>query len=214
MSAFGILGGSSGGWAPRLAPCLAATGVPPGVWIAAAAVFLVLLWFFGNYNGLVSARNECLDAWAKVETELQRRYDLIPNLVEAVKAYAAHEREVLRRVVEARNRAAANHGSPESQARDENAFVGLLRRVFVLAEGYPQLRASENFLALQRELVTTEDRIQRARRFYNGNARELANRVEVFPTNLLAAMFGFQRVEFFEIEEGARARPDVSGLTN
>lgn len=181
----------------------------PVLWILAGAALLLLLFVAGTWNRLVAARQHCLEAWSKVESELQRRYDLVPRLVEAVKAYARHEREVLERVLAARGRAAHNHGGPAAQARDENALVGELRRLFVLAEGYPRLASSESFLALQRALVTTENRIQRARRYYNAGARDLANRTGTFPSNLLARAFGIRPVEYFEIDAAA---PDLAGL--
>ena len=162
------------------------------------------------YNSLVRGRNHVREAWAGIDTELKRRYDLIPNLVETVKGYAAHEREVLERVVEARTRAVASTGSPGEQARDENFLVQALRQLFALREGYPDLKANQNFLALQGQLAETEDRIQASRRLYNGNVREYNNRCEMFPTNVLARMFHFQSAEFFEIESAIeRAAPSV-----
>jgi len=178
--------------------------VPPALLIGGGALLLVAIWFVAIYNGLVRARNHCDESWSGVETELKRRYDLIPNLVETVKGYAAHERDVLERVVEARNRAQANHGSPLQQAQDENALVAQLKRLFVVVEAYPDLKASRNFLALQEELATTENRIQRARRFYNANVRDLANRVETFPSTLVASMYGFRKREYFEIEDSSQ----------
>ena len=163
-------------------------------------VLVVLLWVGGTYNGLVRLRNHCREAWADIDTELKRRYDLIPNLVETVKAYARHERETLRMVVEARQRALASTGSPASQAEEENSLVRTLRQLLALVEAYPDLKADRHFLALQRELADTEDRIQAARRFYNANVRDLNNRVETFPSSLVASMFGFRREEFFEVE--------------
>jgi len=171
---------------------------------------VVLLWVAGLYNGLVRVRNACDESWADIDTELRRRYDLIPNLVETVKGYAAHERNVLEGVIQARNTAQANHGSPESQAKDENVLVGGLRQLFALAESYPDLKANQNFLKLQDELSVTEDRLQRSRRFYNANVRDLNNRIEVFPSNIIAQQFGFQKREYFEIEEAAvREAPAV-----
>jgi LemA protein len=178
--------------------------VAPGILIGCGAVLVFAIWVVAIYNGLVRTRNHCDESWSGVETELKRRYDLIPNLVETVKGYASHERDVLERVVEARNRAQANHGSPLQQAHDENALVAQLKRLFVVVEGYPDLKASRNFLALQEELATTENRIQRARRFYNANVRDLANRVETFPSNLVASMYGFRKREFFEIEDSSQ----------
>ena len=184
--------------------------VPVGLLVGVGLFLIVLLWGIGTYNGLVRTRNHCDESWSGVETELKRRYDLIPNLVEAVKGYAEHERATLERVVEARNRAAANHGSPEDQARYENNLVGGLKQLFAVVEGYPDLKASRSFLALQEELATTENRIQRSRRFYNANVRDLANRIETFPSNVLASMYGFKKKEFFEIEDSSqRAAPQV-----
>jgi LemA protein len=175
-----------------------------------AVVFLVpAVWAIGTYNGLVRLRNFCRESWAQIDTELKRRYDLVPNLVETVRGYAAHEREVLAAVVAARGRALASTGSPAEQARDENVLVGSLRGLLAVAERYPVLKADAHFLELQRELANTEDRIQAARRFYNANVRDLNTRIDVFPSNLLAGLFGFARGEFFEIEEAARAAPEV-----
>ncbi|MFN4261550.1 MAG: LemA family protein [Gemmataceae bacterium] len=163
-----------------------------------------------QYNALVRLRNHCDESWSGIDTELKRRYDLIPNLVSTVKGYAKHEQDVLERVIQARNTALANTGSPESQARDENALIGQLRQLFALAENYPDLKANQNFLQLQGELVNTEDRIQRARRFYNANVRDLNTRIEVFPSNLIANWFGFQKKELFEVEDAAmRQAPEV-----
>lgn len=168
---------------------------------------LVLLWAVGMYNALVRVRNAVRESWSGIDTELRRRYDLIPNLVETVRGYAAHEKETLDRVTQARSAAAANHGSPESQAKDENLLVGAMRQLFAVAEQYPDLRASANFLELQKELANTEDRLQRSRRFYNANVRDLNNRIELFPSNLVASMFGFAKSEYFEIEEAAARQP-------
>jgi len=175
--------------------------------IVGGAVLLVVVIVAGLYNGLVRARNACDESWADIDTELRRRYDLIPNLVETVKGYAAHEKETLERVIQARNTAMANHGSPESQAKDENMLVGALRQLFALAESYPDLKANQNFLSLQQELANTENRIQRSRRFYNANVRDLSNRIQVFPSNVIASMFSFTTREYFEIEEAAAREP-------
>ncbi len=176
-----------------------------------AAVVLLLAWIMGMYNSLVRLRQQCRESWSVIDTELRRRYDLIPNLVETVKAYAKHEREVLQAVTEARSKAAASTGSPASQAADENILVGFLRRMFAIVERYPDLKANQNFLKLQQELANTEDRIQAARRFYNANVRDMNTKVEVFPSNILARAFGFHREEFFEIEDtGVRTPPAVT----
>lgn len=173
-------------------------------------LFFLLLWVVGIYNSLVRARNTTDESWSDIDTELNRRYSLIPNLVETVKGYAKHEQETLDRVIQARNTALANHGSPESQAKDENVFTGSLRQLFALSENYPDLKANTNFLGLQQELSNTEDRIQRSRRFYNGNVRELNNLVDMFPSSIIANMFGFGKREYFELEdEAARATPQV-----
>jgi len=183
---------------------------PEPLYILLGIALLAMIWFVATYNGLVRLRQHCRESWSGIDTELKRRYDLIPNLVETVKGYAAHERETLAAVIEARNRAVASTGSPASQAKDENLLIGALRNLFVLSENYPQLRASENFLKLQEELADTEDRIQAARRFYNANVRDLNTRIEVFPSSLVAGMFGFRGEEFFEIEDaGVRSVPKV-----
>jgi LemA protein len=175
--------------------------------VVGGIVLLLVVVVAGMYNALVRARNACDESWADIDTELRRRYDLIPNLVETVKGYAAHERETLERVVQARNTAMANTGSPESQARDENMLIGALRQLFALAENYPDLKANQNFLHLQEELSNTANRIQRSRRFYNANVRDLSNRIEVFPSNIVASMFNFTKREYFEIEEEAAREP-------
>lgn len=164
-------------------------------------LFLVTVWVIASYNGLVRLRNHCRESWADVQSELKRRYDLIPNLVESVRGYAKHEQSTLQQVIEARNRAVASTGSPSAQAADEKALVGSLRQLFALSEAYPDLKANTNFLAFQQDLRQTEDRIQAARRFYNGNVRDLNTRIEVFPSNLMAGMFGFAKQEYFEVDE-------------
>jgi LemA protein len=173
-------------------------------------VAVVLLIIVGMYNGLVRLRLHCNESWSDIDTELKRRHDLIPNLVDTVKGYAAHEKAVFQRVLEARDAALASRGSPAALAKEENALTRSLHQVVALAESYPALKASSNFLALQQELANTEDRIQRARRFYNANVRDLNTRIEVVPSNILAGWFKFQPREFFEIENGAeRALPAV-----
>jgi len=182
----------------------------PFLLVLLGIVLVVLIWIVATYNSLVRLRQHCRESWSDIDAELRRRYDLVSNLVATVKGYAAHEREVLQGVIEARARAVASTGSPESQAKDENVFVGALRKLFAVSEGYPQLKASRNFLQLQEELSNTEDRIQAARRFYNGNVRDLNTRVEVFPSNLIARMFGFGKEQFFEVEDaGVRSAPQV-----
>ena len=182
----------------------------PCLILAGAVVLVPLIWLIATYNVLVRLRQHCRESWSGIDTELRRRYDLIPNLVETVRGYAAHEKDVLERVIAARSQAVASTGSPASQARDENVLVGALRQLFAVSERYPTLKASENFLALQAELANTEDRIQAARRFYNANVRDLNTRIEVLPSNLVAGLFGFHKEEFFEIADAiVRAAPAV-----
>lgn len=174
-------------------------------------VLLPLIWVIGTFNGLIRLRNHCREAWAGIDTELKRRYDLIPRLVEVVKGYAQHERDVLERVVAARAAAVASTGSPASQAKDETQLVGAMRNFFGVVERYPDLKANQNFLALQDELVNTEDRIAAARRFYNANVRDFNTRTQVFPANMVAGIFGFQAAEFFEVDDHTiRAAPAVT----
>ena len=173
-------------------------------------VVLVLLIPIAMYNRLVRLRNQCRESWSGIDTELKRRYDLIPNLVEVVKGYATHEHDTLLAVTQARARAVASTGSPGSQAADENAFVGEVRHLLALSEKYPDLKANDQYLRLTSELVNTEDRIQAARRFYNANVRDYNTRIEVFPSSLIAGAFGFKPEEFFEVEDsGIRAAPIV-----
>jgi LemA protein len=174
---------------------------------AGAPIVLLLVWVAVTFNRLVNLRNLIKNAWSNVDTELKRRYELIPNLVETVKGYATHEREVLQRLVEARSHALGSTGSLASQAKDENELVRALRQVFVVVEGYPDLKANQNFLNLQQELVNTEDRIQAARRYFNGNVKDFNNVVEMFPSNLIARMINFASSEFFEIEDTRQRDP-------
>jgi LemA protein len=175
----------------------------------AVVLFIPLLFVIVQYNGLVALRNHIADAWANIDTELKRRYDLIPNLVATVKGYAAHEREVLERVIELRNRCVARPGAGPAEQREEQELVNTLKQVLVLAESYPQLKADQHFLKLQQELVNTEDRIQAARRFYNGNVRDYRNKCESFPSNIVASMFGFKPIEFFDVEPSTRELPQT-----
>lgn len=179
------------------------------VLITAAIVLVPALYALGQYNGFVSLRNQIAEAWSNIDTELKRRYELIPNLVEVVKGYAAHEREVFDRVAELRAACVASQGAPAEQAADENRLAGALRQLFAVVENYPQLKADRAFLELQGELVNTEDRIQAARRFYNGNVRDYRNKYEGFPTNLIASAFGFPPESFLEIDPAVRDVPLV-----
>lgn len=172
-------------------------------------VFIPLLWVIVQYNTLVSLKNQISEAWSNVDTELKRRYDLIPNLVATVKGYAAHEKETLERVVELRNRCFGNHGSVSDQEKDETQLVDALKHMFMIVENYPQLKADQHFLKLQGELTNTEDRIQAARRFYNGNVRDYRNQCESFPSNIIAGMFGFTPIEFFSVPPVVGEVPQV-----
>ncbi|EYR62280.1 membrane protein [Actinotalea ferrariae CF5-4] len=174
-----------------------------------AVPLLVLLWGVVIYNGLVRLRNLVQESWRQIDVELHRRHDLIPNLVETVQGYAAHERQVLESVTAARAAALTPASGPAEQAANEDMLSQALGRLLAVAEAYPQLRASENFLQLQTELATTEDRIAAGRRFYNANVRELNTRVEQVPSNIVAGMFGFTRAEYFETDDVARAVPRV-----
>lgn len=183
--------------------------ITPILIFLAFLLLVPLLWAVVQYNSLVGLRNYITESWSNVDTELKRRYDLIPNLVATVKGYAAHEREVLERVTELRNRCAANQGPVGDQARDENQLVDALKRMFALVEGYPQLKADQHFLKLQQELVNTENRIQAARRFYNGNVRDYRNKCESFPSNLVASLFGFPPYDFFSVPPSVAEVPNV-----
>ena len=163
-----------------------------------------LLSFLVTYNKLVTLSNMTKESWSGIDTELKRRYDLIPNLVETVRGYAKHEQYVLESVTQLRAQALNSTGSPASQAKDENAFVGALKSLFAVAENYPALKADQHFLSLQNELTNTENRIQAARRFYNGNVRDYNNVVQMFPSNILAMMFSFKEKEYFEIEDSSQ----------
>jgi LemA protein len=179
--------------------------------IIAAVLLLPLVWLIANYNRFVRLRQHISESWSDVDVELKRRYDLIPNLVETVKGYAAHERSVLERVIELRNRAAANHGAAASQAVDESALNLGMKQLFVVAENYPQLKADAHYLALQEELANTEDRLAAARRFFNANVRDLNQLCESFPTNIIANLFGFERSTYFELSnEAERVVPRVA----
>ena len=180
------------------------------VWIVLLAVILLVVFGgIASYNRFVSQRNLVRDAWANIDTELRRRYDLIPNLVETVKGYASHEREVFENVTKARAMATAATGSPAEQAAAEGPLVAALRQLFAVAENYPDLKANQNFLALQAELSNTEDRLQTARRFYNSNVRDYNRRVQSFPSNVIARSFGFTEEQFFEVDESLRGDAGV-----
>ncbi|MFM7718154.1 MAG: LemA family protein [Actinomycetota bacterium] len=173
-------------------------------WIVLGVVLVLLGVIVLAYNGLVAGRQRVRDAWANVDTELRRRFDLIPNLVETVRGYAGHEREVLENVTKARSAAAAATGSPAAAAAAEGPLVAALRQLFAVAEAYPDLKANQNFLALQTELAGTEDRLARVRGAYNAAVRDFNLRVQQFPSALIASAFGFREEAYFEVEESIR----------
>jgi len=175
--------------------------------IVGVVLLVLIIWVAATYNRLVQVRNTVKESWADVTTELKRRYDLIPNLVDTVKGYLQHEREIMDAVTRAHQAAFSGAPTPAAQAQAENELTRALRSLFALAENYPQLKASENFLGLQQQLANTEDRIQAARRFYNGNVRDNNNAVQFFPSNIIAGIFGFRTVDFFEIDDPAAAEP-------
>ncbi len=169
-------------------------------------VLVAVLWVVSLYNGFVTLVNRTKEAWADIEVQLKRRYDLIPNLVETVKGYASHEREAFESVTKARAQALGAQ-SVKEKAAAENMLTSALKSVFAVAEAYPQLRAVESFTKLQDELTDTENKIQAARRFYNGNVRDLNTKIEQFPENLIASLFKFQPREFFELADDAAKEP-------
>ena len=165
-----------------------------------AVIVLIVLWVIFAFNRLVTLRNRVREAWSDIEVQLKRRYDLIPNLVETVKGYARHEQTAFEKVIQARSAALQGSASHQEQAAKENMLSGALKSIFALAEAYPDLKANANFLELQRELSDTENKIQAARRFFNSNVLGLNNATEVFPSNLIAASFGFKKEEFFDLD--------------
>jgi LemA protein len=172
-------------------------------------VVVVLAWVAGTYNVLVRLRNQLENAWAQIDVQLKRRHDLIPNLVETVKGYAAHERGTLEAVIQARNMAVSAKGVGE-RAEAENILSGTLKSLFAVAEAYPNLKADQTFLRLQEELTSTENKVAFSRQFYNDSVMTFNTRIEVFPTNLIAGMFSFTRREFFEVKaEAEREAPQV-----
>ena len=180
------------------------------LWIVLAVVVLFAVAVVVSYNRFVRQRNLVQESWRQVDVELKRRHDLIPNLVETVKGYATHEREVFDAVTKARAQAAAPGSTPAQQAQQEGILGQALGRLFAVAEAYPELKASTTFLELQRELTETEDRIAAGRRFFNANVRAMNTRVESFPSNLVASVFGFHGEEYFEVEdEAVRSAPTV-----
>lgn len=177
-------------------------------WVLVGIIALILVWLWATYNGLIRARARTDEAWSDITVQLKRRYDLIPNLVNSVKGYAEHEKEVFEKVTTART-AAMSATSVVQKAESENQLAGALKSLFAVAEAYPDLKANENFKQLQEELVDTEDKIQAARRFYNGNVRDYNIKLQVFPTNLFAQMLGFTHRDFFGVENQAAVEAPV-----
>ena len=170
--------------------------------VVGVLVVLLILVFILSYNGLVRLRNRIDNAWSQIDVQLKRRYDLIPNLVETVKGYAAHERQTLESVTQARANA-INAQGPQQQAEAENVLSGALKSLFAVAEAYPDLKANQNFLSLQEELTSTEDRVAYARQFYNDSVLSYNNKLQTFPRNVIAGMFNFEKREYFEGEPEA-----------
>ncbi len=180
-----------------------------GVIILIVVLVLIVLYLISTYNTLVKLRNRVRDQWAQIEVQLKRRFDLIPNIVETVKGYAKHENETLKGVVEARNKFTVA-STPEEEMKANNELTNAVRQLFALSESYPELKANENFIKLQTTLEDTENKISTTRQFYNDTALTLNNKVEMFPSNIVAKLFGFKKEAFFEAEEEAKNAPKVS----
>jgi LemA protein len=180
------------------------------VWILLAVAVVVVIYLVATYNGLVTLRVRVDEAWSDITVQLKRRADLIPNLIETVKGYAAHEKKVFQDVTEARSNVLnATEKGPKETAQAENQLEGALKSLFAVAEAYPDLKASQNFSELQAELVDTEDKIQASRRFYNGGVRDLNTKIQVFPNSIVAGMFAFKNREFFEVDDMAKVENPV-----
>ena len=175
-----------------------------GMWIIVGLLVILAIYVASSYNGLITLRNRAEEAWSDIEVQMKRRYDMIPNLVETVKGYAKHESGTLEKVIQARNMAMAPHETMAETSQSENMLSGTLKSLFALRERYPELKADKNFLELQRELRDTEDKLQAARRFYNGNVLALNTRIESFPSNAVAGIFHFEKEEFFERAEAEK----------
>jgi LemA protein len=184
------------------------------VWIIIAVVVILILWIIGAFNSLVGFRNQVKNAWAQIDVQLKRRYDLIPNLVETVKGYAKHERETFEMVTKARNLAqqAASAGAAE-RGKLEGALGAALGRLLAVAEAYPELKANQNFLALQEELTSTENKISFSRQYYNDSVLKFNNKIQMFPSNVIAGMFNFKLGEFFEVTVAAEKEPPKVSFT-
>ena len=173
-------------------------------YIILAVVVIIIVWFAAIYNGFVTLTNRVKEAWSDIDVQFKRRYDLIPNLVETVKGYAAHEAGTLQKVTEMRTRA-MNATSPADKADAENMLSGALKSLFAVSENYPNLKANENFLELQRQLEDTENKLQAARRFYNSVVQDLNTKLQSFPSNLVGGMFGFKPSDFFQLDQSDAA---------
>lgn len=181
----------------------------PAIAVIGFIIFLGLIYAV-LFNGLIALKNRAESAWADIDTQLKRRYDLIPNIVETVKGYASHEKETLERVIQARN-SAISAGSVQDQGKAENILTGALRQVFALAEAYPDLKANTNFINLQETLADTENQIQNSRQYYNAVVRDLNTKVESFPSNIVANMAGVKKRDYFELDDAQqRQAPKVS----
>jgi LemA protein len=177
------------------------------IWILIIVV-LIVLWLIAKYNGFIVLRTRAQEAWADIDVQLKRRYDLIPNLVNTVKGYAAHESTAFEKVSEARSKA-MQAGTPAEKGEAENALAGTLKSLFAISEAYPELKANTNFLQLQNELSDTENKIQAARRFYNGNVRDFNAGIAMFPGTIIASMFNFTKMDFFQLDEANAAKEPV-----
>jgi LemA protein len=178
-------------------------------WVILGIIVLLVIVAIVAYNSLIRSRNQVENAWSQIDVQLKRRIDLIPNLVETVKAYAAHEKQTLDAVIQARNAAMTATSDPHAQAAADNQMTGALRQLFALSEAYPDLKANQNFLALQEELSATEGRVAYARQFYNDTVLNYNNKLQAFPTVILANMLKFAKREYFEADEGSREVPKV-----
>lgn len=176
------------------------------LYVILGVVAVAIFWVVGVFNGLVTLKNRAKEAWSDIDVQLKRRYDLIPNLVETVKSYASHERELFEKVTQARASAISAQGA-KNKAQAENMLSDTLKSLFAVSENYPDLKASTNFLELQRELTDTEDKIQASRRFYNTNVRDLNIKIESFPANMIAGSFGFKQMELFQVGNEAEREP-------
>ena len=181
----------------------------PALIILAVVILLPLIFVIATFNSLTRLRNHIRDSWSNIDTELKRRYDLIPNLVSTVQAYSAHEKELFEKITRLRSQCLASTGHVSQQTIDEKHLVTALQQLLAVVENYPNLKADAHYLELQKELTNTEDRIQAARRFYNGNIRDYRNKRETFPSNLIAAAFAFEPLEYFDVEPAVREIPKV-----